>query len=154
MLHSEKLNFISNTVPKLLLQLSAKAKGKWGVLNAQQMVEHLINSVRIANGKSLEKLVTPIDNLERVRSFMLSDKPFKENTKNVQMPDIPAPAVMESMKQAKDQLSAELQDFIKAFENNPLDTITNPFFGDLNFEEWTHLLNKHFEHHCYQFNLL
>jgi hypothetical protein len=154
MLHSEKLNFISNTVPKLLLQLSAEAKGEWGVLNAQQMVEHLINSVRIANGKSLEKLVTPIDNLERVRSFMLSDKPFKENTKNVQMPDIPAPAVMESMKQAIDQLSAELQDFIKAFENNPLDTITNPFFGDLNFEEWTHLLNKHFEHHCYQFNLL
>jgi hypothetical protein len=154
MLHSEKLNFISNTVPKLLLQLSAESKGKWGVLNAQQMVEHLINSVRIANGKSLEKLVTPIDNLERVRSFMLSDKPFKENTKNVQMPDIPAPAVMESMKQAIDQLSAELQDFLKAFENNPLDTITNPLFGDLNFEEWTHLLNKHFEHHCYQFNLL
>lgn len=154
MLHSEKLNFISNTVPKLLLQLSAEAKGKWGVLNAQQMVEHLINSVRNANGKSIEKLITPIDNLERVRSFMLSDKPFKENTKNVQMSDIPTPAVMESMTQAIDQLSIESQDFIKAFENNSLDTFTNPFFGDLNFEQWTHLLNKHFEHHCRQFNLL
>ncbi len=154
MSHSEKLNFISNTVPNLLLQLSAEAKGKWGVLNAQQMVEHLSDSVRIANGKRPEKLITPAENLERVRSFMLSDKAFKENTKNVQMPDIPIPTVKENMQQAIDELNIELQDFIKAFENNPLDTIMNPFFGDLNFEEWTHLLNKHFQHHCRQFNLL
>ncbi len=154
MSHSEKLNFISNTVPELLLQLSSETKGNWGVLNAQQMVEHLSESVRIANGKRPEKLITPAENLERVRSFMLSDKAFKENTKNVQMPDIPVPTVKENMQQAIDELNIELQDFIKAFENNPLDTITNPFFGDLNFEEWTHLLNKHFEHHCRQFNLL
>jgi hypothetical protein len=154
MSHSEKLNFISNTVPELLLQLSSETKGNWGVLNAQQMVEHLSESVRIANGKRPEKLITPAEHLERVRSFMLSDKAFKENTKNVQMPDIPAPAVKENMKQAIDELNIELQDFIKAFENNPLNTIMNPFFGDLNFEEWTHLFNKHFEHHCRQFNLL
>jgi hypothetical protein len=154
MSHSEKLNFISNTVPQLLLQLASETKGNWGVLNAQQMVEHLSESVRIANGKRPEKLITPSDHLERVRTFMLSDKAFKENTKNVQMPDIPVPTVKENMQQAIDELNIELQDFIKAFENNPLATITNPFFGDLNFEEWTHLLNKHFEHHCRQFNLL
>ena len=152
--HSEKLNFISNTVPELLLQLPSESKGKWGVLNAQQMVEHLSDSVRIANGKRKEKLVTPAENLERVRTFMLSDKAFKENTKNVQMPDIPIPAIQPAMQDAVQELKLELRDFVKCFEENPSKTITNPFFGDLNFEEWTHLLNKHFEHHCRQFSLI
>lgn len=154
MTHSEKLIFISNTAPKLMLQLSSNDKGKWGLLNAQQMVEHLSDSVRIANGKRPEKLITPAENLERVRSFMLSDKPFKENTKNVQMPDVPAPVIKENMQEAIHELHQEIQEFINVFEKNPLSTITNPFFGDLNFEEWTHLLNKHFEHHCRQFNLI
>ena len=82
MSHSQKLNFISNTVPDLLLQLRPEQKGNWGVLNAQQMVEHLIDSVSIANGKRPEILLTPLENLERLRSFILSEKPFKENTKN------------------------------------------------------------------------
>lgn len=152
--HSEKLNFICNTVPELLLHLLPEAKGKWGVLNAQQMVEHLSDSVRIANGKRQEKLLTPEENLERVRTFMLSDKAFKENTKNVQMPDTPVPAIQASMHDAVQELKLELSDFVKKFEDNSAKTITNPFFGDLNFEEWTHLLNKHFEHHCRQFSLI
>jgi len=149
-----KLNFITNTVPSLLLQLQSETNGNWGVLNAQQMVEHLSESVRIANGKNLQTIITPNENLERVRSFVLSDKPFKENTKNVQMPDIPIPTVKANMKEAVKELKMELQDFIKAFESEPLKTIANPFFGELNFEAWTHLLNKHFEHHCKQFNLV
>lgn len=152
--HSEKLYFISNTVPQLLLKLQADTKGNWGVLNAQQMVEHLSDSVRIANGKRIETLLTPIENLERVRSFMLSDKAFKENTKNIQMPDIPAPVLKASMQEAVEELSIELHDFTNTFSDQVSKTITNPFFGDLNFEEWTHLLHKHFEHHCRQFSLI
>jgi hypothetical protein len=154
MTHSEKLNFISNTAPHLMLQLSSETKGNWGVLNAQQMVEHLSDSVRIANGKRKETLITPAENLERVRAFMLSDKPFKENTKNVQMTDIPTQVVKSNMQEAIDELNNELQDFIDIFKKDPQIAITNPFFGDLSFEEWTHLLNKHFEHHCRQFNLI
>lgn len=152
--HSEKLYFISNTVPQLLLKLQADTKGIWGVLNAQQMVEHLSDSVRIANGKRIETLLTPIENLERVRSFMLSDKAFKENTKNIQMPDNPAPVLKASMQEAVEELRIELHDFTNTFSGQVSKTITNPFFGDLNFEEWTHLLHKHFEHHCRQFSLI
>jgi len=154
MSHSQKLNFISNTVPDLLLQLRPEQKGNWGVLNAQQMVEHLIDSVSIANGKRPEILLTPLENLERLRSFILSEKPFKENTKNIQMPEIPVPLINSNMQDAIAALKIELLDFINVFENKPLKTITNPFFGELNFEEWTFLLNKHFEHHCKQFSLL
>jgi hydroxymethylglutaryl-CoA reductase len=70
------------------------------------------------------------------------------------MPEIPVPIVKSSMMEAIEELKKELQDFITVFENNEIKTMMNPFFGELNFEEWTHLLNKHFEHHCRQFSLL
>jgi hypothetical protein len=49
--HSEKLFFIIHKVPELLQSLDSENTGNWGTLNAQQMVEHLSDSVRIANGK-------------------------------------------------------------------------------------------------------
>lgn len=152
--HSEKLFFIIHKVPELLLSLQSDAKGNWGTLNAQQMVEHLSDSVRIANGKRAEKLLTSSDNLERVRAFMLSDKAFKENTKNAQMPEIPTPCIHLTMADAISELKVELNDFNAYFENNPSKTVMNPFFGALNFEQWTHLLHKHFVHHCRQFALI
>jgi hypothetical protein len=152
--HSEKLFFIIHKVPELLLSLQSDAKGNWGTLNAQQMVEHLSDSVRIANGKRAEKLLTSSENLERVRAFMLSDKPFKENTKNIQMPEIPTPCIHLTMADAIAELKVELSDFNAYFENNPSKMVMNPFFGALNFEQWTHLLHKHFVHHCRQFALI
>jgi hypothetical protein len=152
--HSEKIFFITHKVPELLQSLDSESIGNWGVLNAQQMVEHLSDSVRIANGKRVEKQLTSSDNLERVRAFMLSDKPFKENTKNIQMPEIPAPCIHLNMADAIAELKVELSDFNAFFSNNPSKTVMNPFFGALNFEQWTHLLHKHFVHHCRQFSLI
>jgi hypothetical protein len=48
----------------------------------------------------------------------------------------------------------QINSFINYFENNEGATITNPFFGDLNFDEWIHLLYKHAVHHCKQFGLV
>ncbi len=154
MLHSEKLYFIKHTVPDLLLQLSPNTMGKWGVLNAQQMIEHLSESVQMANGKIKTELLTPEEHLEKLRTFMLSDKPFKENTKNALMSSEPLPPKHKGMNEAVEELRQEIQDFIVYFESSHEKKVINPFFGALNFEEYTHLLHKHFKHHCQQFNLL
>ncbi|MCX6295609.1 MAG: hypothetical protein NTX97_06010 [Bacteroidetes bacterium] len=46
-----KLNFLKTEFPKLTVKLNSDAKGNWGVLNAQQMVEHMSDSVSYATGK-------------------------------------------------------------------------------------------------------
>ncbi len=51
------------------------------------------------------------------------------------------------------ELEKELMDFEKLYSANPLTIITNPFFGDLNFEEWIQLLHKHAIHHLKQFGV-
>src|ERR1700750_1297990 len=82
MVNQQKLNFLLHEFPALLGKLSATDKGQWGMMNAQQMVEHFILSVKNASGKLPIQIVTPADQLEKIRTFMFSDKPFRENTKN------------------------------------------------------------------------
>lgn len=147
----QKLSFLENDFPKFLQTLDANAKGKWGVMNAQQMVEHMSYSLRDANGKSPKRILTSVEHLPKTRAFMLSDKPFRENTKNIELPETPIPVKHSSMQASIDEMEQEWKDFIKAFENNPSKTITNPFFGDLNFEEQVQLLHKHAMHHARQF---
>jgi hypothetical protein len=58
------------------------------------------------------------------------------------------------MEASIEELKSTIQEFISYFEKNKDATLTNPFFGELNFEEWTKLLHKHAVHHCKQFGLI
>lgn len=151
---NNKLEFLKVDFPKLLGKLNAEAKGEWGVLNGQQMVEHMSDSIRIANGKDVMKLMVPVDKVADYKKFALSSKEFNPNTKNALMPEIPVSKRKSNMQEAIGELENELAEFINYFETNKNATLTNPFFGDLNFEEWTHLLYKHALHHCKQFGLI
>lgn len=150
----DKLHFLKTEFPKLLQTLKPDAKGNWGVLNGIQMVEHMADSVKEATGKLHLTILTPEDRLEKVKEFALSDKDFKPNTQNIKMPTTPSPARNKTMQEAISEFENEVVDFLSYFENNKGGTLPNSFFGNLNFEEWTHLLSKHAKHHCKQFGLL
>lgn len=151
---SEKLNWLSKDFIELLASLSPEMKGRWGVMNAHQMVEHMSYSLRQANGKENKKLLTSSENLEKMRAFMLSDRPFKENTKNIELPEIPTPAIKSSMQESIEELKAEIIDLIEYHKSNPGIRLMNPFFGEMDFEEWIHLFHKHAIHHAKQFGLV
>lgn len=150
----DKLNFLRTEFPKLLTALGAEAKGEWGVMNAQQMVEHMADSVSQATGNNNQKLHTPTNMVEKYKSFAMSDKEFKPNTPNALLPDVPPAPSKGSMSDAIAEYNMQVAAFIAYFEKNKGTSITNPFFGDLNFGEWTHLLHKHAVHHSKQFRLL
>jgi hypothetical protein len=149
-----KLNFLLNELPVLLRTLPADASGTWGVMNAQQMVEHFILSVKNASGKLPQPPVNEGERLQKFREFLFSDKPFKENTKNPLMSEQPLPVHYPSMQAAIDKLQAELNYLTETFQNNPGFTTHNPFFGELDFDGNVHLLHKHAQHHLRQFGLI
>jgi len=153
-MNTEKLEFLAVTFPSMVAKLNADTMGKWGVMNAQQMVEHMSDSIRIANGTVLMQIVTPSENLDKVKAFMMSDKPFRENTKNALLPDTALPITNPNMELAIEELKGEIKHFKEVFKNDPEKIITNPFFGNLNFDEWLHLLHKHAMHHARQFSLI
>lgn len=148
-----QLDFLTEEFPKLLAGIDSATPPAWGKMNVQQMIEHMSDSLRIANGRDLKDCVTPAEKLHDMRRFLASSKPFRENTVNIQMPAEPLPCRWPGVADALGELREELHEFVSVFDQHKQKTITNPFFGDLNFSEWTQLLTKHALHHLRQFGV-
>lgn len=150
----DKLRFLQYDFPQLLSTLDPATTPAWGRLSFQGMVEHMSDSVRIANGRDPKDCITSPQHLPKMLAFLRSDKPFRENTANPQMSETPAPLRFERVEDAIGELQMELNDFVDVFGQDKHKVITNPFYGDLNFEDWTQLLYKHALHHLRQFGIV
>ena len=151
----EKENFLRTKLVSYLQKLDPATPPRWGKMSVQHMIEHFAgDAVRNASGRLVyEKILTPPDHLARLREFMMSDKPFKPNTKNALMGEAPAPLQYKTVQAAIGALQEELIYFFEAFEKNPGLITRNPFFGDLDFEQNVQLLHKHAIHHLNQFGV-
>lgn len=149
----EKENFLRTKFISLLQKIPAGTVPQWGKMNPQQMIEHFIDVVMVASGKIKLPIVTPPDKLGRIRDFMMSEKPFKENTKSPVLAEEPVPVKKRTKEAAIGKLQEELIHFFEAFENDPSLITTNPVFGKLNFEENIQLMHKHALHHLRQFGV-
>jgi hypothetical protein len=150
-----KENFLRTKLVTYLQRLDPATPPRWGKMGVQQMIEHLGgDAVRNASGRlKFDQILTPPERLDVMREFMMSEKPFKENTKNVLMKEEPAPLRYKTVQGAIGALQQELILFFEAFEKDPQLVTRNPFFGDLNFEQNVQLLYKHALHHLRQFGV-
>ena|SRR5438309_8678545 len=149
-----KAHFLKKDFIPLLKSIPEDAAPRWGKMAPQQMVEHFTESVRIAAGTFPDvPHLTPAENLPKMQAFLMSDKPFRENTQNPMVPETPAPVRHASMAEALNELQNTLDDFFQAFYGNEKFTTHNPFFGELNFEMNVQLLYKHAVHHLRQFGV-
>jgi hypothetical protein len=151
----EKENFLRTKLVTYLQRLDPATPPKWGKMNVQQMIEHYAgDAVRNASGRlKMDAIMTPPDQLEKMRQFMMSEKPFRENTINPLLGEEPAPERFKTVQAAIGALQQELIYFFEAYEKNPAQIIRNPFFGDLDFEQNVQLLYKHAMHHLRQFGV-
>lgn len=142
-----KLKYIAE-----LRKLDPNSEARWGKMNVHQMIEHMIDAFQNANGrKAYSGILSPDERIEKMQAFLLSDKPFKENTKNILMPEDPLPVKFNSVTEAIDALEQELNYFFEFWSNDKNELLRNPFFGDLDYEKWIGLLYKHSTHHLEQF---
>lgn len=149
----EKEDFLRRKFISLLQKLPANTSPRWGKMNVQQMIEHFTDVVMVASGKIKLPVVTPPDKLRRFRDFMMSEKPFKENTRSPVLPEEPAPLKKHTREAAIGKLQEELIYFFEVFEKHPGLITTHPVFGDLNFEENIQIMHKHALHHLRQFGV-
>lgn len=151
----EKENFLRTRLVRYLQQLPPSTAPRWGKMNVQQMIEHYtIDGLSVANGRNkTEKIITAPEKLPLLREFMMSDKPFRPNTKNPLLGDEPAAPQFNTVQAAIGALQEELIFFFEVFAKDPQMQTRNPFFGDLNFEQNVQLLYKHAIHHLRQFGV-
>lgn len=148
-----KLYFLQRKFIDKLTELDPDTKPLWGNMNVQQMIEHMSESLRIANGKNPHALITPAEKVQAMKDFLASDKEFRPNTKNILMEETPPDLRLKDKTTAIQELENEIKYFVAHFEEHPGSTVTNPFFGHLTFQEWIQLLHKHAKHHLKQFGV-
>jgi hypothetical protein len=150
----DKEAFIKKDFIALLKNIPSDTRPNWGKMTLQQMIEHFADSMRVASGRAVvRKVLTPEANLQKMQDFIMSDKPFRENTPNALLSETPAPVRNKTIEGAVKELEAEINYFFTVFETNKLQTSRNPFFGDLTYEQNIHLLYKHARHHLRQFGV-
>ena len=153
-MNAEKADFLEHRFIPLLKKVPSSTCPLWGKMTFQQMVEHFSEMVRIASGKtSFAEIITTEPDLQRLRSWLLTDKPFKENTVNPLLPVVPAPVINTSIETAIAALETELRLFFSVFREKQLHLTRNPIFGDLNYDQNVQLLYKHALHHLKQFGV-
>jgi hypothetical protein len=150
---ASKEKFLQTIFIPLLQQLKANTPARWGKMNVQQMIEHFGDAVMVASGKLKLPVMTPPEKLPTYREFLMSEKPFKENTRNPLLGEAPLPPKKNTKEAAIGKLQEELIYFFQIFRNNPGLKTTNPIFGELNYEENIQLLYKHALHHLRQFGV-
>ena len=151
----EKENFLRTKFVTYLQRLDPATPPKWGKMSVQHMVEHFGgDAIRNASGRlKIDTIVTPPENLERMREFMMSEKPFRENTMNPLIGNDLRLLRYKTVQAAIGALQQELIYFFEAHDKNPELVTRNPIFGDLNFEQNVQLLYKHAIHHLRQFGV-
>ncbi len=151
---TSKEMFLRKDFIALLKNLKGNEKGKWGIMNAHQMVEHFADAVENANGKLALPILNEGERLEKYRAFLMSEEPFKENTKNSLIPEGGMPLRKSNIQSAINKLEKELSYFFEVFEKHPELKTSNAFFGELDYEMNIQLLHKHAMHHLSQFELV
>lgn len=152
----EKLKFVTKDCLALFNKVKADADGNWGKMNGQQMVEHVAAFFYVSTEKIKFPLVTPVEHLPKYKEFLLSDKEFRENTKapvSVIGEDV-LPLRFSTMEEALENLNKSIVAFENHFANDMNKKTLHPVFGELNFEEWVLLHDKHVRHHLRQFGMI
>lgn len=141
------------SLPDILRQLHPKAKPLWGLMSPQHMVEHLVGTWRISNGRSRVTNIVQMEALEQRRAFLFSDKVYEKNISNPVLGNGLQPLRKKSLADAIDQLENEMTAFFSYHESNPGQIENHPVFGALDFEGWLIFQAKHMGHHLAQFGL-
>src|SRR6478609_8304198 len=151
----DKVHFIKHDYIPLLQTLTADHKAKWGKMDAQQMVEHMRDIFKLANGKILVPLlnVDP-ERLARSRAFLLTEDPFPINIKGAGVPEEPRPHKYNSLTEAIAKLEPEIEEVFTVYAADPDRLLMHPVFGELDYELQIRYLDKHVRHHLRQFGLV
>ena len=140
---------------ELFRTLNQDQEPLWGSMTPQHMVEHLVGSWRISNGRARVAQMLSEEDLQIRREFLFSDKAYAKNIPNpTSKTQGNAPLRKESLTAAIDQLSDEMNTFFEYHEMNPEAMEMHPVFGVLDFNGWMTFQTKHMSHHMMQFELL
>jgi uncharacterized protein DUF1569 len=130
-------------------RVSGDARPLWGKMNAEQMLTHLIASMRMAIGELQTKSRKSPIRFPPLRQFVVYWMPWPKGVSTA--PELLPPANCENVEQSKSELSRLLAVF--AARGSEMKWPLHPMFGNLGGKGWGILSWRHFDHHLRQFGV-
>lgn len=152
-MNEDKLLFLKKELIPLLQKIEPGTVPLWGKMNLQQMIEHFSGAIKIATGTLQLPGTTEPKDSGKSYAFLMSEKPFSENTVNPLLSEEPYALRNNTVQASIGELQGNLLEFFRTYENEEGKRVLNPFFGTLNYEEQIQLLHKHALHHLKQFGV-
>ena len=157
-LRKPKINWIDfleeNLIREKLSKLDENSLPAFGKMNAQQMIEHLSDIVKISNGNLTIDVFVSDEKSNQRKPFLDTENELQIGFKPSFLPEEPSKVKFNSIVESAEDLIHQIKTFENIFEKNTNRTFMHPFFGELNYEYWKKVHVKHFTHHFKQFNLL
>lgn len=146
--------FLERTMHEALAGLAADAQPQWGRMTAQQMVEHLLWSIRGSTGAMQFAVATPPQLLERAKRFLHHDRQTAHEFMNPLLVEGVPPLEFADLGGAVAAVREEMGRFLALSVAEPDAVRNHPIFGPLKPEEWERSHFKHVHHHLQQFGLI
>jgi hydroxymethylglutaryl-CoA reductase len=148
------VNFLDEQMVRTQLsKLNKNSKPIFGLMNAQQMIEHLSAVTQIANGNWDVGVFVSDEKTARRKPFLDTENELQIGFKASFLAEEPSDLKFNSIEEAIGDLVYQIEIFVKVFKYDKSRTVIHPFFGALDFEYWKMFQVKHFTHHFKQFNL-
>ncbi len=153
------LDFLREGVYTTLARLSPETPAQWGMMNAQQMVEHLRMPLFLSCGFAEIKPLFEADKLARNYQATIVEK--RQIPRNIKFKDgfiaEPQPLEYGSLGEAIEGVREAIGAFFERFseeEDQKNLRILHPVLGMLSYQDWLYFHCKHIWHHSIQFGLL
>ena len=129
-------------------RVASGAAPRWGKMNAEQMLAHLVESLRMANGE-----ISPRPKKLPIRYFPLKQLiiywlPFPKGAPTA--PEL-LPKESGTIERGKSELARLMRDFSQRAKQTQWPE--HPAFGKLTTQAWGVLTYRHFDHHLRQFGV-
>lgn len=115
--------------PQLLTNLNPNTPPLFGKMNVHQMIEHMTDSIAIASGRIIEPNHQTEEVTAKMKGFMMSDKPFRDNTPNPLLPDTPVAPRHAFIEDSIKELKLEIAAFIDNFKDDVDKKLRIHFWG-------------------------
>ncbi len=148
-----KLSFFLIDFPAAIKVLKPDTQPQWGEMKPREMLDHLRKGFELSISDQDFKISTPEKHLDKMKAFILSNKPMTAGASKPYSFDTLADLDL-NFEDTKVELMRSMIKALSHFEKNPQFSSVHPYFGELNVEEWLALHTKHLSHHLRQFSLL
>ena len=146
--------FIETGLKPRLARVQDDSPALWGLMQAQQMVEHLLLPLALGLGNfpELQPLFPEARLAANYQRNFVEKQMLPRNVKMPLLSDQPRPLAFPDLNAAKAAVLELAQAFVEYWEASPPDhRVLHPVFGQLNAQDWAYFQEQHLDHHLRQF---